>query len=294
DARFVPAARRWELRLDGAAIDPRGLDARAPAGAADLRAVLEGTGAEAARGTIEIPALRLGDGTAGPIEATGRWEGEALALERLDAVLPGARLRASGAASAARGDLRFELAASDLVAARRSLSRLAAAAGRGNERPALRRHLHLAGRLRGRWKAPSVEAVATSRALGVGALAATALRAEARLDDLPAAPRGAVRASAATLATGAGQVRALEAALRVEGAEVRGTLEGRTAAGPVRARLDLLQRDAFRAAHVRRLDLDLPRARWRLERPFDLALDEGARVRGLALRSSAGGRIAAE
>jgi len=292
DAAVQPVARTWRLRARGAALDPRGFDGRAPAGAVDLGATLDGVGAEEIAGTIELPALRLGEGRAGPIRLEGAWRGGAAEVRALAVAVGGADLQASGRADAARADLRFDLRVRDARRLAAEAARLAAAAGAELPGlPALRGDVAVGGTVRGPWSAPAIAGTIRSGAFILGATRFAAVDGTLDVEGPIASPTGLVALRAGELEAGGTRIDRLAADLHFAGRHVRGTVEGATPAGRIRADLDLVPDAAWEKLRFDRLDLRWPRAGWSLGAPLVLDLADGVAVRGLALRSAGGATV---
>lgn len=292
DAEFQPLSGSWRLQATADDLDPAGLDERAPAGRVALRADLAGTGSERAEGRVEIPSLQLGGQTAGPLVLEGRLRGTRAEVARLEVRLPGATLHARGEASEERGDLRFDLRSTDLRRALAATRRLAAAAGIQLEGlPNAHGDLRLEGRAHGSWREPSVEASATAGRLGLDDLELQAVRAQVRVTDLPHAPRGNVRLQGERFGGTGWTLVEPHADLQLEGEAIRGSFEGQTGAGRVHGSLALVQSGGFERLRVHHLELEMPRSRWWLQRPFQLSLAQGIELSQVELRSDAGARI---
>ncbi|WP_373047396.1 translocation/assembly module TamB domain-containing protein [Vulgatibacter sp.] len=292
DAELQPVAGTWRLDLRGAALDPHGFDARAPAGAIDLGLALEGAGLDQADGTIELPAVELGGGRAGPIRIAGSFREERLEFRSLSATLAGGSLEASGWSGAERADLRFDLDARNARQLLREVERIAAGAGAELPAlPAITGAARIDGRVQGPFAAPAVVARIRSPDLTVAGSRLVGLDGDVDLAGPPTKPSGKVSLRLERAALGSTRIDAVTADLHLGGTRLRGTVDGRTVAGRIRADLDVEGRRAWQELAVGRLDLRWPRAAWSLASPARLVLADGITVEGLALRSDHGARI---
>ena len=295
EGELQPVAGAWRVQLRGAALDPRGFDARAPAGAVDLAAALQGTGLGALAGTIDLPAIALGEAAAGPVHVDASWQDERLDLRAVRAQIAGGSVAASGWTGTSRGDVRFDLDAKNARQLVASVRALAAAAGVAPpELPAVQGGARIRGRVHGNWARPSLDADVRAATLAVGGARFDDLQAKAELSGLPAAPSGVVTARLGALRAGSTQLAAVGADLRLAGNRVSGTLDGSTPAGHVRADVDLTAAKAWQELRFDRLDLAWPSATWRLRRHAIVALADGVRVEGLSLASNHGATLEAD
>jgi translocation and assembly module TamB len=232
--------------------------------------------------TLTAPASPMAGETFGPVEVRARAEDGVLVLERLEAVLPGVALTARGRSDGEQVRFYARVAARSLSTFARTVGKLAGPKGLD-----LEGHGALAVRVEGPLQAPALHATARLPTFRYQEHSARGVRLRARVDNLrePLAADAQLQLSARRAQVGERQLVSPRLSFGLR--ERRLTFAARTR-GSVRLALSaraMVDPDA-RGLRLSSLSLRYPEARWVLEGPATLRLEEDLmQVQGFVLRS---------
>ncbi len=285
-------SRSWKLSAAIRSLGLATLDLELPG--LILDADLEASGSGLASIDAEVRGLRATAGATklGPVAMRGSLQDGRIAVDHLDAVLPGGRLGASGWVEDDRTSLRFDLHASSLQRLFASTTRFAAAAGFAS--PAiddLAGALHAEGRIEGRLASPSIRATLRSDRITWGDGDFVSIDAAGSVAGLDSKATATFVGTIEEIVTPGTTLRGIRADLDLSKGRAKGKVVGESPFGGIHASLDAAVAAGFEWLRFDALELGWPGASWSLREPARTTLSPQLVIETMTLDGDEGSEL---